>query len=94
LLSSFAQQQLESFTYRLQRIGTAAEKQSVERELAELRERLAKVEGWKMRMKEIERELGNVLVQGGKEVEVSTPSTYVNDENRVDEEDGRLMADA
>lgn len=50
-------------TYHMQRIGTASEKQSVARELAELRERLAQVEAWERRRGEIERELGNVLVR-------------------------------
>jgi len=44
-------------TYRLQRIGTAAEKQSVEKELAGLRERLANVGRWEARREEIDSEL-------------------------------------
>lgn len=55
----------EGYTYSIQRIGTAAEKQSVEKELAELRERLSTVEEWKRRRKEIDDELKQVLVQGG-----------------------------
>ncbi|OJD35427.1 peroxisomal abc transporter [Diplodia corticola] len=47
-----------------QRIGTAQEKSSVEKELAELRERLERVEEWKQRRNEIERELGQVWVEG------------------------------
>jgi ATP-binding cassette subfamily D (ALD) long-chain fatty acid import protein len=37
--------------------------------LAELRERLAKVEMWKKRKGEIEEELGRVWVEGGEELE-------------------------
>lgn len=48
-----------------QRIGTASEKSSVEKELAELRERLERVEEWKQRRNEIEKELGQVWVEGG-----------------------------
>lgn len=51
-----------------QRIGTASEKSSVEKELAELRERLERVEEWKARRNEIEKELGQVWVVGGEEL--------------------------
>lgn len=50
------------------RIGSATEKSSVEKELAELRERLAKVEEWKTRRTEIELELERVWVEGGDEL--------------------------
>lgn len=55
----------ESYTYTLQRIGTASEKQSVEKELAELRERLSRVEDWKKRADEIDAELNDVLSSDG-----------------------------
>lgn len=55
----------DTYTYTLQRIGTESEKQSVEKELAELRDRLSKVEQWKARRKEIENELNDVLTAGG-----------------------------
>jgi ATP-binding cassette subfamily D (ALD) long-chain fatty acid import protein len=56
----------DAYTYTLQRIGTAQEKQTVERELAELRQRLGLVDGWKTRRNEIEKELGwGVGVAGG-----------------------------
>lgn len=51
--------------WEFQRIGTDSEKSSVEKELAELRERLAKVEAWKLRREEIEQELNRVWVEGG-----------------------------
>lgn len=54
--------------WEFQRIGTASEKSSVEKELAELRERLAKVEQWTARRAEIEQELERVWVQGGDEL--------------------------
>lgn len=54
--------------WEFQRIGTASEKSSVEKELAELRERLAKVEEWKKRKEEIDEELGRVWVEGGEEL--------------------------
>ncbi|EDU47555.1 ATP-binding cassette protein [Pyrenophora tritici-repentis Pt-1C-BFP] len=49
--------------WEFQRIGTQSEKSSVEKELAELRERLEKVEGWKQRKEEIESELNRVWVE-------------------------------
>jgi ATP-binding cassette subfamily D (ALD) long-chain fatty acid import protein len=52
----------------MHRIGTVAEKSSVEKELAELRERLSKVEEWKLRREEIEAELNKVWVDGGEEL--------------------------
>lgn len=54
--------------WEFQRIGTASEKSSVEKELAELRERLAKVEEWKKRKQDIETELERVWVEGGDEL--------------------------
>jgi ATP-binding cassette subfamily D (ALD) long-chain fatty acid import protein len=67
----------EGYSYTLQRIGTDMEKQSVERELAELRKRLGQVEEWKTRREEIENELRRVVVQGG---EVLPPPVYVEKE--------------
>lgn len=63
----------------LQRIGTVEEKSSVEKELAELRERLAKVEEWKRRRDEIEDELNKVWVEGeeGKGQEELAPPPYL-----------------
>lgn len=62
------------------RIGTDSEKSSVEKELAELRERLSKVEEWKERRKEVEAELAKVWVQGGAEL---APPPYVEEEGGV-----------
>jgi hypothetical protein len=50
--------------YEFLRVGTASEKDSVEKELIELRERLAQVDAWKQRRREIEEELGEVWVSG------------------------------
>ena len=49
----------------LQRIGTQSEKGSVDKELAELRKRLAGVEALKERRQEIEDELNKVWIKGG-----------------------------
>lgn len=54
--------------WEFQRIGTESEKLSVEKELHELRERLAKVEEWKKRRQEIENELNKVWVESGEEL--------------------------
>ena len=56
--------------WEYERIGTEREKMHVERELHELRERLAMVEGWKKRRKEIDDELAKVWVEGGEELEI------------------------
>lgn len=45
----------------------------MEKELAELKERLEKVEGWKKRRQEIDEELGIVRVESG---EVLPPPAY------------------
>jgi hypothetical protein len=62
----------------MQQIGTTAEKSSVEKELAELRERLAKVEEWKTRRQEIEDELNKVWVSSGNEL---PPPAYIESED-------------
>ncbi|KAH7138596.1 ABC transporter transmembrane region 2-domain-containing protein [Dendryphion nanum] len=64
--------------WEIQRIGTESEKSSVEKELAELRERLAKVEEWKTRRQEIEEELNRVWVEGGDEL---SPPAYAESED-------------
>jgi ATP-binding cassette subfamily D (ALD) long-chain fatty acid import protein len=70
-----------------QRIGTESEKSSVEKELAELRERLSKVEEWKKRRQEIEEELNRVWVDGkdGEWQEELPPPSYLESEG-VDEQ--------
>lgn len=52
-----------------ERIGTEEEKMGVERELADLRERLSKVKDWEARKATIEGELEKVWVEGGEELE-------------------------
>lgn len=54
--------------WEYQRIGTESEKSSVEKELAELRDRLAQVEEWKKRRQEIDEELGKVWTSEGEEL--------------------------
>ena len=51
--------------WEMQKIGTESEKDSVEKEIAELKDRLTHVEAWKKRKAEIEAELAEVWVQGG-----------------------------
>jgi hypothetical protein len=51
--------------WEMLRIGTESEKDSVEKEIAELKERLSNVEEWKRRKSETEKELAEVWVQGG-----------------------------
>ncbi|KAJ4366410.1 ATP-binding cassette long-chain fatty acid transporter pxa1 [Neocucurbitaria cava] len=64
--------------WEFQRIGTESEKSSVEKELAELRERLAKVEEWKKRRQEIEDELNKVWVNSGEEL---APPPYMQEDS-------------
>lgn len=70
--------------WEFQRIGTESEKSSVEKELAELRERLAKVEEWKKRKVEIDDELNKVWVQG-RDDELAPPP-YLAEESAVEVE--------
>lgn len=64
-----------------ERIGTEREKMHVERELQELRERLAQVEEWKQRREEIEKELAQVWTADGKDEPLSPPP-YVEEESQ------------
>jgi ATP-binding cassette subfamily D (ALD) long-chain fatty acid import protein len=69
----------------IQRIGTESEKLSVEKELAELRERLAKVEEWTSRRDEIDEELKRVWVGEGETLE---PPAYELEEGEANESNG------
>lgn len=73
----------EGESWEFQRIGTETEKQSVEKELAELREHLANVEEWKRRRQEIDNELGKVWVEGGDEL---APPPYAEPEDVAGQE--------
>lgn len=77
-----------------QRIGTASEKSSVEKELAELRERLSKVEEWKKRRQEIEEELNRVWVEGkeGGGQEELPPPSYLESGGAVESESEHLSS--
>lgn len=70
--------------WSFERIGTEQEKMHVERELQELRERLAKVEQWKKRRDEIEKELAQVWVEGGEGS--LPPPAYTEEEGKKDRE--------
>ncbi|KAI1136096.1 ABC transporter transmembrane region 2-domain-containing protein [Hypoxylon sp. FL0543] len=61
--------------WEFERIGTEREKMQVQKELQELRERLAQVEEWKRRREEIEKELAQVWVEGEASLE---PPPYVD----------------
>lgn len=64
--------------WEIQQIGTVEEKSSVEKELQELRDRLAKVEEMTKRREEIEEELNMVWVKDGdKQSEELPPPTYI-----------------
>lgn len=55
--------------WEFERIGTEREKMQVEKELHDLRERLAQVDDWKKRRDEIEAELAAVWTDKGEELE-------------------------
>ena len=76
--------------WELQRIGTESEKSSVEKELSELRERLAKVEEWKRRKAEIDEELNRVWVEGGDDLD--PPPYSVDSADGVKVEEGKSQA--
>lgn len=61
---------------------------AVEKELHDLRERLAQVEKWKKRREEIETELNKVWV-GGQEEELGAPAYVVGEEQQKEEEQDR-----
>lgn len=63
--------------WELERIGTEREKMQVEKELQDLRERLEKVNEWKERREEIERELAAVWTDKG---EALPPPSYTTTE--------------
>ncbi|KAK0669336.1 ABC transporter transmembrane region 2-domain-containing protein [Cercophora samala] len=69
--------------WEVQRIGTEREKMAVEKELHDLRERLAQVEKWKKRREEIETELNKVWV-GGQEEELGAPVYVKEEQNEQD----------
>ena len=73
-----------------QRIGTTSEKSSVEKELAELRERLEKVEEWKKRRQQIDEELGQVWLSGGEQL---APPPYQEKEGESTVDLGRERDD-
>jgi ATP-binding cassette, subfamily D (ALD), peroxisomal long-chain fatty acid import protein len=63
--------------WEFERIGTEHEKMQVERELHELRERLAQVEEWKIRREEIEQELAQVWTESGESL---SPPPYAKED--------------
>jgi ATP-binding cassette, subfamily D (ALD), peroxisomal long-chain fatty acid import protein len=63
--------------WQFDRIGTEHEKMQVEKELQELRERMAQVEKWRERRDEIDRELAKVWVDTG---DVLNPPPYVEED--------------
>lgn len=58
--------------WEFERIGTEREKMQVEKELQDLRERLAQVDEWKKRRDEIETELAAVWTDKGEALEAPT----------------------
>jgi ATP-binding cassette, subfamily D (ALD), peroxisomal long-chain fatty acid import protein len=74
--------------WEYERVGSAQQKMNVERELRELRERLARVPEWEARRAEIEEELGRVWVERGEEL-VGEMEKENNEESIVDQGNGQ-----
>jgi ATP-binding cassette subfamily D (ALD) long-chain fatty acid import protein len=74
--------------WEYERVGSAQQKMNVERELRELRDRLAQVPEWTKRREEIEKELGRVWVQGGEELDV--PEDEENRDTQAEKEVAQL----
>lgn len=72
--------------WEFQRIGTESEKQSTEKEIAELRSQLEKVEEWRARKEEIDAELNKVWTEGSGELDAPD---YLSAGNQKKEEDVR-----
>lgn len=72
----------EGTNWEYERIGSEKEKMNIERELQDLRERLASVEQWKKRQIEIEQELLKVWIDNA---EVLPPPAYVGPEAAIEE---------
>lgn len=68
--------------YEFVRIGTASEKDSVEKEIQELREKLAMVDEWKRRRDEINDELSKVWV-AGEEKPLEAPDYQQDQDDRA-----------
>lgn len=58
----------EGYDWEMVKVGTEEEKVGVEKELKELRAKLAMVGEWERRKAEIDAELGKVMVKGGEEL--------------------------
>ncbi len=76
----------EGEEWTFDRIGTEEEKQGVERELEDLRERLAEVEGWRRRREEIDAELGKVWISGADQKGEELPPPKYVEKSEADEE--------
>lgn len=78
--------------WEFDRIGTEREKMQVERELQDLRERLAQVEQWKQRREEIEKELAQVWTES--DAVPLNPPPYAEEEQSTSAESGELVEKA
>ncbi|MCJ1288368.1 hypothetical protein MMC26_007723 [Xylographa opegraphella] len=78
----------EGAGWDFERVGTEEEKIGVERELQELRDRLAKVEQWKQRRNRIDEELSHAWINGDETATQEQPSTRKENESNI--QNGRL----
>lgn len=84
----------EGDEWEMQKIGTESEKDSVEKEISELKERLSKVDEWKQRKAEIEQELAKVWIEGGSILEAPEHSDddYVEEVTIHGDDEGEEVA--
>ncbi|KAI4102967.1 MAG: hypothetical protein L6R37_004117 [Teloschistes peruensis] len=76
-----SEEEIELPGWSFERVGTREERVGVEREVQGLREKLEKVDGWRKRKEEIDRELGKVWVDG--EGELQAPDYIAGEEEQV-----------
>ncbi|KIV97016.1 hypothetical protein PV10_00823 [Exophiala mesophila] len=75
----------EGYDWEMVRIGTEQEKLGLDKEIGELKERLSKVEEWTRRKKEIDEELGRVLLKGD-QAELEKPGYIKHEDESIIEE--------
>lgn len=73
----------EGYDWEMVRIGTEQEKLGLEKEIGELKEKLAMVEEWERRKREINEELNRVMVVGEQGVKELANPDYIDPESKT-----------
>ncbi|KAK6512011.1 hypothetical protein TWF481_000909 [Arthrobotrys musiformis] len=77
--------------WEFDRIGAERERMSIEKEIKELEERLAKVDDMEQRKDAIEAELKNVLIEGGGDLGVVEAESLPESEEEKEEEENQIQ---